>query len=220
MRYLFIGDSFTEGQNNSGKGYAHYMNEYIDGEVLIDGISGTTVGSYSIYPVNRYSLLSRLDRIDYKVSLADVIVLEFGINDISAVTAGNATYRQVLLAFISAIDAIRQLNPKASLYILHLGGDDVIRAASRFNACYMNREYFSKYPVRVTERKWARLYRRLVRDLCSFSLWPVRMFRNAEEYTQHMDVDRLHPNAAGYKIVARNVVPCIASTWCDAGRFI
>lgn len=204
MFYLFTGDSLTEGCNNGGKGYAHYVKEMTSAVCAIDGVSGTTIGSYSPYPVNRYCLASRLDMIASDIRCADAIVLEFGLNDVTAIECGLATFTEVVIAFVSAVDAIRQLNPKAKVYYITIGGKDVIKAASRFQGAYIREEYLAGYPISFKDKRYATMYACLM-NAFSLRAEPLVMFKDVHEYVDHLDSDRLHPDAVGYEIAARNI---------------
>ena len=66
MKNLFFGDSLTSGENNDGKSFV----EYIPHSEKV-GVSGTTIGEYSIYPVDGYSLLSQIPRNIEKIKKAE-----------------------------------------------------------------------------------------------------------------------------------------------------
>lgn len=202
MVYLFVGDSFTEAANNDGVGFPEYLS--LDGEVRVVGVSGTTVDRYSLYPVNRYDLLSQITRHPDTFSTADVICFEYGMNDMGAVLAGNVSYRQVLLAFRRAIDALRQAAPEAELVFLYIGEASVIKAASKLQARYLNEEWLPGLVRRLSARKWARLYRRLVKDLSKL-VPKAAMYLSPEEYLSHIDQDRLHPDDYGYWQIGYNL---------------
>lgn len=202
MLYLFAGDSLTEASNNEGVSFADYT--AVDGEVKVIGVSGTTVDRYSLYPVNRYDLLSQINRHADTFAQADVIFIEYGLNDIAAVLAGNVTYRKVMLAFRRAIDALRQIAPKATLVYLYIGPVSVIKAASKLQVRYLREEYLKGLVKHFSARKWARLYTRLVNDVAK--LVPTAlMFCNAQEYVGNLDKDKLHPNDYGYSLIGQNL---------------
>ena len=112
MKVLIFGDSISAGSNSKVK-----YSDYFDCEVKNLAVSGTTIGEYSIYPVDGYSLLSLYDKDDY-IKDADVILLEYGINDASAVMCDFTDTNKVMLNFVKVLDGIRQLNSKADIKML------------------------------------------------------------------------------------------------------
>lgn len=104
---VFIGDSMTSGENNGNKSYAHYFQELNkDSMVNILGVSGSCFGNYSIYPVED-NLVSLINSNQYKFKNADLVVIEFGVNDAAAVSLGYVDLIKVYISINRAVDFIR-----------------------------------------------------------------------------------------------------------------
>lgn len=93
-KLLFIGDSFTAGENNNFISYAQYLDKNYDSTQI--GVAGTTIGEYSLYLVDGFSLLSQIQRYKDDISKAGTIFLEYGINDISSMLGNKVSYQQIL----------------------------------------------------------------------------------------------------------------------------
>lgn len=218
MNLLFIGDSITEGQGSGS--YVEYIASRLPGhQVMKLGISGTTIGEYSPYPVEGDSLLWKLKSQEYikAVKDADMIFLEYGANDASALLLELVTARQVSVALVKAVDAIRQLNPNAKLMFL------VLSKSRQIVADFANSmvEYLSKYfaPLSIDfaghlgarGRKWLESYTFIVWQM-SVLLPVVSMIESTSFYKEHTAEDKLHPNNEGYMIIGQNVLNSIELT--------
>lgn len=201
MENLFIGDSITSGENNNGISYADYIpfSEKI-------GFSGTTIGEYSLYPVDGQSLLSVIPQNIDKIKDAENIFLEYGINDTSALIVGNVKATQILVSFVKALDYIKQINPNAKLYFLV--GTNALMSLALNNYKYLKNDYMKFYWTDEVgnARDWAQLYQQFVDVVVSqYDITIVEMFKNDKEYRDNLDKDNLHPNDKGYQIIAENI---------------
>lgn len=162
MRATFFGDSLTAGEGNDFKSFADYFNNDIDKGVL--AISGTTVGEYSVYPVDGNSLLSVLYRKKDVVESSDVIILEYGVNDVSSIFLGNVTLTQAILAVVKALDLIKQVNPNAKIYWLKpVAEKEVINLYAENHVKYLFEDYL--HGIRKVDEmsilRWSDTYEKL-----------------------------------------------------------
>lgn len=138
---LFFGDSLTAGENNNDTSFV----DYVKGNTMNLGISGTTIGEYSIYPVDGNSLLGVINRNQNAIKYADKIFLEYGCNDVAAIMCGFATIQTVTVSLVKAIDWIKQLNPVCKIYFLALGDEGAINTFAGNECYYLENDYFSKF---------------------------------------------------------------------------
>lgn len=202
MRSLFLGDSYTAGDNNGGKSFADYF--YL-GRSKKDGISGTTLGEYSIYPVDGLSMTRRICLLSRRIRWADTIFIEFGVNDIAACLTGYAVYEQVLVSFIKLLDAIHQTNPKADVYFLSLTQDleDLSKFAGLY-VKYLKEDYLRGYAWAFKPSDFVFAYKRLVEDV-ERRVHVIPMFRKGQLMASLDEKDGLHPDARGYCTIAKNL---------------
>lgn len=202
MKNLFIGDSITSGENNHGISYTDYIpfSEKI-------GISGTTIGEYSLYPVDGKSLLSIIPQNIDKIKEAENIFLEYGINDVSSISVGNVRPTQVLIAFNKAMDWIKQINPEANLYFLI--GYKCLLSLALHNYKYLRCDYMKYYWDKdcIDAKDWANVYVEFLNKVVSprDDIKIIDMYKNDKEYRDNLDEDDLHPNDNGYRIIANNI---------------
>lgn len=212
MKLLFIGDSITEGQGSGS--YVEYVAKLLPGhQVKKLGISGTTIGEYSLYPVEGDSLLYKLKTEEYKQAIrdADLIYLEYGCNDISAVVAGNVTYSQVLFAFVKAIDAIHQINCKAQITFLALSCSSLILQKFSKNVISYLNEYYKAISYCLPSaavNAWAKKYQEFIEDIQG-TVEVVDMILSTLFLEDYLAEDKLHPTLEGYEIIAYEIVNSI-----------
>lgn len=200
MYTLFLGDSFTSGENNDNISFA----DYVKGNSHNLGISGTTIGEYSIYPVDGNSLLSIISKNTELISNADKIFIEYGINDVSAIMCGFTTEQHVIISFVKALDWIKQLNPNADIYFLALSEDrDIIENFAKLQCTYLKTDYFKFYDFIFPKSIWSTTYVSLIRALAKV----VKVVPMITEFSfeEHIDKDNLHPNDKGYRLIAETV---------------
>lgn len=197
MNTVFLGDSFTSGENNDRVSFV----DYFSGISRNLGISGTTMGEYSIYPVDGYSLLSVIGKNEKVISNADIIVLEYGINDTSAIMCGFVTMQKVIVSFVKALDWIKQINPNATIYFLSLSNSsDIIQLFAYAQCWYLKNDYFKFYDFDFPASIWRGNYEVLIEKI-SKMVTVIPMF-DYIEWDKHIDVDGMHPNNFGYKLIA------------------
>ena len=211
MKNLFFGDSLTSGDNNGGKSYVDYISQ---SEKI--GVSGTTIGEYSVYPVDGYSLLSQIHRYVKEIEEAENIFLEYGINDATAAMTAYTRGACMVIDFVKAVDAIKQINPKARLYLLTV--TNAQEAVGEAQARYLNEVYMKPYVAHVNERykgtEWTMMYSGFVRNVFEPSgIKMFNMFESNEEYDKYLDKDGLHPTDKGYQIIANNIKKELYKEW-------
>lgn len=201
MDSVFLGDSFTAEEANNWSSFVNYM----PGVVHNVGISGTTMGEYSIYPVDGNSLVSMVYKQSSFIKRADVIFIEYGINDTSAIMCGFSDIRKCVVSFVKAIDAIKQINPRAKIYFLSLSNrSDIIHLFANAQCKYLEEEYFGGYNFSFPVSKWRETYLQLI-SYIERKVDTIPMFDSIDWDTE-IGEDGLHPNDLGYQNIANNIV--------------
>lgn len=202
MRVLVIGDSIVSGENNGGKSFVDYLS--VDGSVIKIGVSGTTLGEYSLYPVDGYSLLAQIKRYEIAVKQADVILLHYGVNDTSALMIGSVTAKQIAIDYVKALDYLRQLNPTAKIKFLMLtSSKEVLAPFARLHCKYLA-GYYQGYDFDIDWRRWYDCYRQ-VESIIRMRLEVVPLVDDYEWMKSHLDVDEIHFTDRGYRVIAERI---------------
>ena len=200
---LFFGSSTTAGENSEVK-----FTDFLETKQVVKnlGIPGTTLGEYSIYPVDGNSLLSLIKKHEGLIKTCDEIVLEYGINDVTAIMCGFTTTRSVMVTFVKALDAIRQLNPTVDIKFLTISFDpDTIYEYSVKMCKYLSDIYFKGYDIDIYSPRWGRVYWDLFEQIFKKNLDCREMFKDKNEYLENLSSDNLHVNEVGHKIIAKNI---------------
>lgn len=205
MSIIFFGDSITEGSNCDCS-----FTDYLPHELEVEnfGVSGTTIGEYSIYPVDGNSLLSLIPKYMMDIRDADKIYIEYGANDVTAIMCGFATMQTVVISFVKAIDWIRQINKTAEIIFLKFGSEKAIKMNSENMCHYLRKVYFSAFNFKFSSKLYAELYKELidnVKKVCNNvkSMFTDNMVDNMSNYISD---DKIHPNRDGHKLIARNIM--------------
>lgn len=196
---LFFGDSLTAGENNNDVSFV----DYVKGNSINLGISGTTIGEYSIYPVDGNSLLSVIARNQETIKCADTICLEYGCNDVAAIMCGFATIQTVTVSLIKAIDWIRQLNPFCKIYFLALGNESIITTFAGNECYYLENNYFSRFDFKFPISVFSDTYNKILTNIdriCDI----IYMF-DSEVSSDWLSDDGVHPSNAGHIEIASNI---------------
>lgn len=205
-RVVFLGDSFTSGENNQNVSFVDYIKrKFPEHSIHNLGVSGTTIGEYSIYPVDGYSLLKRYKKTD--VEHADRIVLEYGINDVSALMCGFTDIRKITVSLVKALDGIYQTNyANPKIIFLSISNDsDIIDLYAERQCEYLEKDYFRGYNFKFPSTIWAENYKRIV-DAASKRIDVIPMITDEDFLWNNLSSDLIHPNDEGYKIIADNIV--------------
>lgn len=206
MKTTFFGDSLTAGECNDSRSFVKFFaeeNKEIEKGIL--AISGTTIGEYSVYPVDGDSFLSVLYRNRSVVEEADVIVIEYGINDVSSLFLGNVTMTQVLISVVKALDYISQVNPKAKIYWLKPIADrHLIEEFAKHHVKYLYEDYLHGIYTANNDApfRWADLYERVF-HLISRLVPVIAGISDLPELKDLFASDYIHFNDKGHQKLAR-----------------
>lgn len=202
---VFIGDSMTSGENNGCKSYAHYFQEMNkDYNVTILGVSGSCFGNYSIYPVEStlYTMIDKNEDILYK---ADLIVIEFGVNDAAAVSLGYVDLLKVYISINRAVDYIRQISSAKLLFILAVNPGSIQFTDYLFKyTTYLNTEYLLD-GINCQLLDLDNAYR----SIYVFIKQNFNLITMDKDLYNNLDVDNIHPNDNGYKEFAERLIKYI-----------
>ena len=196
---LFFGDSLTAGENNNNTSFVDYVRE----NSFNLGISGTTIGEYSIYPVDGNSLLGVINRNQNAIKYADKIFLEYGCNDVASIMCGFATIQTVTVSLVKAIDWIKQLNPRCKIYFLALGDEGAISTFAGNECYYLENNYFSKFDFKFPISVFSNTYNKILTNIdkiCDI----IYMF-DGEVSSDWLSDDGVHPSNAGHIEIASNI---------------
>lgn len=205
MKLVFYGDSLTSGENNSFISYVDKLRDkFPSNEIIKFGVSGTTTGEYSLYPVEGDSLISQLHRTVLTFKDCDLIFLEYGINDVSAIVCGKTSLTNVLLEFRKCVDFIRQNNSRCKIIFLTVAD---VSLMSELQYKYLSEDYLADVRdlVYIDYSSWSKIYISIcsfAKKLCDyvFELYPVGL-----DMRNFMDTDNLHPNDAGYDEISKHI---------------
>lgn len=207
MNVVFIGDSFTSGENNNYKSFAHYYKYLnIENTVSILGVSGSCFGDYSIYPVQEccFSLLKQYSFI----RSADLIVIDFGINDTTAVTVGYVDLLKVYISIIRCMDLLKQLNPDVKLLFIFPFSES-FKAYIDTYLMYVYSDYFNNSITPIYEDKiqtFQNIYFRIVTFVKSmYEVVFMDQLINPFDFMGYLDNDMIHLNDDGYKLLGNNL---------------
>ena len=205
MEFIFFGDSLTAGENCERCDSFCYNITTCKMMIKNLAVSGTTIGEYSIYPVDGYSLLGRISVCQNEIRKADKIFIEYGSNDVSAVMCGFATVQTVVVSFVKALDWIRQINPRAEIYFLTFGDDDVIKNRGERMCYYLKNDYFKEFNFDFPVSKYCDIYKQIV-DNISKVCDTITMFDSEMVDDKYISDDGIHPNVEGHKRIANNII--------------
>jgi len=201
---LFFGDSLTEGSNCE-----HSFTDYLPKEMNITNaaVSGTTIGEYSIYPVDGYSLLGQIQRNNDIIPVCDTIFIEYGSNDVSAVMCGFATVQTVIVSFVKAVDWIKQLNPNTTIHFLGITDDAIIVNRATKMCEYLKNDYFKSFSFDFPVNIYVAYYKQII-DNISKVCDIITMFDAAmlDDMNSYISNDNIHPNEKGHKRIADNIL--------------
>lgn len=202
-KLLFIGDSFTAGENNNGISYVKYLDKKYDSIQL--GVPGSTIGEYSLYLSKGYSLLSQIEKYKETIAKVDNIYLEYGINDISSLLANKISYQEILDTLDQAISALNHINPNANIKFLVLSLDnEVIISYVNNHHEYLTEDFYLDQDINNIKQIWADNYIKLIKDI-SNRLETIPMILNLNQLKKYFAKNTMHPSKEGYKQIANNI---------------
>ena len=212
MNLVFYGDSITSGENNN---YISYVN-YIEQAVLVDdstttvknfGVSGSTFGDYSIYPVMHGSALDIIDATAEHIKCADYVFLEYGVNDSASAMTNYADLAKIVMSIVKCQDFIHQLNPGCKIVFISFGGSLLNLIA------YGQEEYLKNYYLRSVEPFFKNLsYHDFISTYKIISEAASRVFDitldiDVSGFSKELlDSDNMHPNDDGYQTLAKTIL--------------
>ena len=206
---IFFGDSITEGANSTID-FVEYLSRGRSTPGVMNAtynvaVSGTTIGEYSIYPVDGNSLSALYPKTDLKNF--DTIFLEYGVNDVSSIMCGFTTLDKVIISFVKAIDGIKQCTD-ADIKFLALSTDyGIINKYAQLQCDYLSNDYFKGYKFQFPPNIWASNYEKLIRAV-SKRVDVIPMIEDVKFFDKNAEtisVDNLHPNSKGHYIIAENI---------------
>lgn len=193
-KLVVFGDSVGEGVNNDNYSYVDMLRESgLFSSVVKACVGGATVGPYQLIDsAFAYDLCSQIERYASDIQDADIILLEYGANDVNAVTAGNIqmgtafddmTTTTTVCGWVQrAIEYIRGFNPSAKIHwvnVMPTDWDYVNRGADTDSAD--NGMLFMATALRKC------------------ALAGMYIIQAPFSYIQYLSSDNLHPNTAGHK---------------------
>lgn len=200
---VFLGDSITSGENNNFKSYAHYFAEQFSDlyNVTIRGVSGACFGNYSIYPVEDCLFTLIQNNIDI-LSSADILVIEFSMNDTASVSLGYVDLNKVYISINRAVDWIKQVSSAKIFFILpvSLYYSEYTNYLKQY-VDYLNNEYLL-CGLRCNLQTFCTSYEQIIQFITNnFNVFYMNDF-----LVCNLDVDNIHPNNNGYKEFSRELV--------------
>lgn len=181
---IAYGDSYTSGENNNGISFADYLG------IQKQGVSGSCLGGYSIYPVED-SLLSTFR------PTTDTVLLEYGINDAASLLVGFASMDTVKVSAAKAVDIMCG----ADVFFLALTEDEeVLKSFCQRYVKYLNEEYLKGFYT-VTATDFQSCYERFCTVMRT--AFPVKYM--LPQGFKDFDTDGIHPTDKGYKAIADNL---------------
>jgi lysophospholipase L1-like esterase len=129
-KLVVFGDSVGQGEDNDNYSYVDILRESgMFSSVVKACASGACIGSYSLAaPIDAYSLVNQIERYSSDVADADVVICEYGGNDVFALLSGNIQIGSTTDSITSnticgnikkAISRIYELNPNVMIQWLH-----------------------------------------------------------------------------------------------------
>jgi len=202
MKLVFYGDSLTSGENNNFISFVDKLSE-MGYDVTKIGVSGTTIGEYSLYPVDGFSLLNQLREEEFIGS--DYVFLEYGLNDSAVVSVGKINTLIPLLELRKRIDFIRQKSPDTKIVFLSAG--TIYHAFAAAQEAYLYHDYLKDIKQFLPEccATVASTYEIICKGAAAYCDYVCQMFKEGQYISPILDDDCLHPNDKGYKIIAENV---------------
>lgn len=214
-RVYCLGDSFTSGDNVRREHSFPTLINNNDGWLAWNhGVGGTTFGDYSIYPVQSgISTLFQLSSTDILLS-ADVVLVEFGINDASALSVKYTDIRTVTIEITKYFDLLHQLiSKRCKVYLLSFSSSDtILRQYAQRHHDYLKNDYFKHCwnTVKFESNEWADNYSKVLQIAANYTDDVISMISDAEFVSDfQFDVDNIHPDKAGYQMIANNILQAI-----------
>ena len=206
--YIFFGDSITSGENNNFKSYVDYLK--LDGHITNNGVSGTTFGRYSLYPVNDSSLETLLEGTNPQEATNTTIFISFGPNDCSSACLKYTTSTKILIDFVRCIDAIRQKFKGCEIIFLGISLNySKLTDIAQNQHDYLKLLYFeyiqSELNFKNFVHEWILNYYLICKTAAKLCDGFYIMLPSDFDMIADMDNDKLHPNDEGYQKIAKKL---------------
>lgn len=200
-KLVVFGDSLGQGVNNDNYSFVDILSE----SGVFESVEKCCVGSACIGPYQKdnaaagYSLVEQIERYSASVASADIIMLEYGANDIFSLLEGNitmgtmddaATATTICGYLKKALERIRVLNPDARIIWLAFAWNDYARMKSFAGTDFADIELLFE----ATALKLARPY--------LSSVVPIMDGISESDYSS----DGSHPNTGGHKYIANRIL--------------
>ena len=208
-KIVLFGDSLTSGENNDfqGIGYFTQANTTVTQDFIYVSESGTCVGDYSIYPVDSY-LFKMLKDNRNTVAEADIIVLEFGINDVMSLLREYTTLEKVHIDLAKCRDFIGQVNPNARAFFVTSTLDKITEYSAK-QVEYVNYDYLKTTMTRQMRSFETLSFENYYKCFIHYAeqLFDIVKLDIFSTTLQHLDEDDgLHPDGYGYEILGRQLL--------------
>lgn len=207
--YFFFGDSITSGENNNFISYVEYLK--LNGNIVNNGVSGTTFGRYSLYPVNNFCLESLLEGITPQEADNYAIVISYGPNDCSSACLNYVNIKNVLIDFIRCVDMIRQTFKHCKLVFLGISSEySILLQIALKQKEYLKELYFkhinSEFDFDNFIYEWVNNYYKVIKLASEICDETHMMMDSNFDIINDMDEDGLHPNDVGYFKIANKII--------------
>lgn len=200
-KLVVFGDSLGQGVNNDNYSFVNVLAESgVFGSVVKACVGGATIGPYQTDSAAAgYSLVEQIERHSSDVISADIIMLEYGGNDIFSLLAGNVTIGSAddsaaavtICGYMKkALERIRALNPDARIIWLAFAWNSFAYLRDRNGTDFADAELLFE----ATALKLARPY--------LSSVIPIMDGASASDYSN----DGMHPNTDGHKYIANKIL--------------
>lgn len=200
-KLVVFGDSICDGTSNANyRSFVDVLGESGAFESVVKaGMNSATIGPYNVGTVaNGYDLCSQIETYRTDVANADIIICEYGSNDVGAVQAGNVqmgtasdtSAETTVCGYMQkAIDRIRELNPDVTIHwVCCLARDhDDLRLYFDANYAY-TAMLFTATALRKAEQN------------CCFVIHAPFAVAGL------VASDGMHPNAEGHNLIANEVL--------------
>lgn len=199
-KLVVFGDSLGQGVNNGDYSFVDVLAESgAFSSVAKHCVGSATIGPYQVDSAAAgYSLVEQIERYSADVAAADIIMLEYGGNDVIAYGAGNiqmgsysdtAETVSVCGHLANALGRIRALNPTAKIVWLTAVWDNYDSSKNMVDAGYADAWLL----FQATAMRLARPYLTGV----------IQIFSGLSD--AHMSSDGIHPNTAGHRQIANKI---------------
>ncbi len=203
MSVVFFGDSFTSAENNHFNGFAEKLGlEFFENK----GVSGTTIGDYSLYPVGKNDLLSLIFKNKQLIEKTDYIFIEYGINDVASKTLNYTTELNIIVDLNKCLDLISQYNPNAKvIYLLPTYDHEIIEEIAKSQYEYL-KEYLPGYIITDNFIEYyVATYYSLVTFIKAKNLPIITLCEDKDQFISNLDTDNMHPSDKGYELIAKRL---------------